>query len=90
MKIDTFQENTQAFLHQYFPSHQLKPAGYVSRMKRIQKDVKATCYTCKKTYASQRGFGSHIDKEKHFPVPVDSRSLVQIVYLFNGSQKEIL
>ena len=34
-----------------------------------QKDVTATC--TKKYYASQRGFGSHIDKEKHFPVPVE-------------------
>ena len=31
--------------YQYFPSHQLKPAGYVSPMKRIQKDVTATCYS---------------------------------------------
>ena len=34
-----------------------------------QKDVTATCK--KKYYASQRGFGSHIDKEKHFPVLVE-------------------
>ena len=34
-----------------------------------QKDVTATCK--KKYYASQRGFGSHIDKEKHFAVLVE-------------------
>ena len=34
-----------------------------------QKDVTATCK--KKYYASQRGFGSHINKEKHFLVPVE-------------------
>ncbi|CAI8037355.1 hypothetical protein GBAR_LOCUS20879 [Geodia barretti] len=40
-------------------------------MKRCQRDVVATCYTCQKKYASQKGFNSHVLKERHFPVPAE-------------------